>query len=163
MDEKPRKNDIPRESVWDYPRPPKVEDVTQPIRFEFNGKSIANSSNAKRVLERGHPPVYYVTLEEINANTLQNSTRKTWCEWKGEARYYDVRVGDMISKNAAWYYPNPTRAFEEIKDYLAFYAGKMDACYVGDELVKPQAGDFYGGWITSNIEGPFKGSPKGKV
>jgi len=147
------------ESVWDYPRPPKIERVKQAIKVEFNGDVIAKSTNAMRVLERGHPPVYYVPLEDINGKALQISARKTWCEWKGEASYYDVVVGEAVSKNAAWFYPNPTPDFVEIKDKVAFYAGKMEACYVGDELVEPQYGDFYGGWITSDIEGPFKGSP----
>jgi uncharacterized protein (DUF427 family) len=160
---KSKEDHLMPESVWDYPRPPKVEDVIQPVKIKFNDLTIADSLNVKRVLERGHPPVYYFPLEDINSKVIQASTKKTWCEWKGEAKYFDVQSGDRISKNAAWFYPNPTQAFKEIKDYVAFYAGKMDACYVGDELVKPQAGDFYGGWITSNIEGPFKGSQKERV
>jgi len=146
------------ECVWDYPRRPKVEQITQAIRVELNGKVLAQSSNVIRVLEKGHPPVYYVPLEDVNIETLQVSARKTWCEWKGEASYYDVVVGDAVSPNAAWFYPNPAPDFVEIKNKVAFYAGKMDACYVDGELVEPQAGDFYGGWITSNLEGPFKGS-----
>jgi uncharacterized protein (DUF427 family) len=149
-----------QESAWDYPRPPKIEPVKQAIKIEFNGVVIADSSNAKRVLERGHPPVYYLPLEDINSLVLLDSTRKTWCEWKGEASYYDVVVGDKVSKNAAWFYPNPSPDFLDIKDNVAFYAGKMEACYVGEELVIPQAGDFYGGWITTNIQGPFKGSSR---
>jgi uncharacterized protein (DUF427 family) len=159
MNQKLNNENGKRELVWDYPQPPRIEEVIQPIKITFNGKTVANSSNAKRVLERGHPPVYYVPLDEINVKTLQASSRRTWCEWKGEAYYYDVVVGGMISRNAAWYYPEPTPDFEEIRDFVAFYAGKMDACYLGKELVKPQAGDFYGGWITRNIEGPYKGSP----
>lgn len=146
------------ESVWDYPRIPIIEQVEQAIKIEFNGAVIAESFKSMRVLERGHPPVYYVPLEDINLKTLQVSTRTTWCEWKGEASYYDVIVGNAVSKNAAWFYPNPTPDFVEIKDKVAFYAGKMDKCYLGDEPVTPQAGDFYGGWITSNVKGPFKGT-----
>jgi uncharacterized protein (DUF427 family) len=159
MDNTDKKNSS-RESVWDYPRHPVVEGVLQPVEVIFNSEVIASSRNAKSVLEKGHPPVYYIPLEDVKKQSLQDSSRRTWCEWKGDAFYFHVVVGDRISKNAAWYYPNPTPAFDEIKNYLAFYAGKMDACYVGGEIVKPQAGDFYGGWITNDIEGPFKGSPK---
>jgi uncharacterized protein (DUF427 family) len=159
MDNTDKKNSS-RESVWDYPRHPVVEGVLQPVEVIFNSEVIASSRNAKSVLEKGHPPVYYIPLEDVKKQSLQDSSRRTWCEWKGDAFYFHVVVGDRISKNAAWYYPNPSLEFIEIKNYLAFYAGKMDACYVGGEIVKPQAGDFYGGWITNDIEGPFKGSPK---
>ena len=155
-----KKENVNRELVWDYPQTPRIEDVIQPIKIIFNGVTIADSLNAKRVLEKAHPPVYYLPLEEIKGKYLQASSQRTWCEWKGEAYYYDIVVGDTISKNAAWYYPNPAPDFDEIREYVAFYAGKMEACYVGEELVEPQAGDFYGGWITSTIEGPFKGGPK---
>lgn len=147
------------ESVWDYPRPPAVEDVHQRIRIIFNGELMVDSQNAKRVLETSHPPVYYIPLEDIKANTLQAISGRSWCEWKGEARYYDVQVGDQKAPKAAWYYPNPVPEYAEIKDYVAFYANKMEACFVGQERVAAQAGSFYGGWITANIQGPFKGGP----
>jgi uncharacterized protein (DUF427 family) len=152
-----------KESVWDYPRPPRIEPVKQAIKIELNGMVIAESSRAKRVLEKGHPPVYYLPLEDINAKVLRISSRRTWCEWKGEASYYDVMVGDLVSQNAAWFYPNPLPDFLDIRDHVAFYAGKMDACFVGDEVVEPQAGDFYGGWITANIQGPFKGNSRERM
>ncbi len=148
-----------RESVWDYPRPPAVEGVPQRIKIVFNGEIIVDSQNAKRVLETSHPPTYYIPLEDIKTEVLQASTRKTWCEWKGEAGYYDVLIGDRRAENAAWYYPNPLPDYAEIKGYVAFYASKMEACFVGDERVEPQRGGFYGGWITSNLDGPFKGDP----
>lgn len=148
-----------RESVWDYPRPPAVEDVPQRIKIVFNGEIIVDSQNAKRVLETSHPPTYYIPLEDIKPETLQPASARTWCEWKGEARYYDVVEGERTAEKAAWFYPNPTPDYAEIKDQVAFYASKMDACFVEDERVKPQPGDFYGGWITSSIDGPFKGSP----
>jgi uncharacterized protein (DUF427 family) len=150
------------ESVWDYPLPPKVEEFPQPIKIVFNGEIIANSLNSKRVLEKGHPPVYYIPMQDINSKLLKPSSKRTWCEWKGQAEYYDVIVGNQISINAAWYYPNPTPEFVEIAGYVAFYANKMEGCFVGDERVEAQAGGFYGGWITSNIQGPFKGSPSSK-
>jgi uncharacterized protein (DUF427 family) len=146
------------ESVWDYPRPPKVEDVLLQIKVIFDGEIIADSLNAKRVLETGHPPVYYLPLQDINTGFLRPSARRTWCEWKGEAMYYDVITANQISQNAAWFYQNPTQEFAEITNYVAFYAGKMEACFVGGERVKPQPGGFYGGWITANIAGPFKNS-----
>jgi uncharacterized protein (DUF427 family) len=148
------------ENVWDYPRPPAVEDVPQRIRIVFNDELITNSQNAKRVLETSHPPVYYIPLKDIKPNVLLPTSGSTWCEWKGEASYYDVRVGNVTAKRAAWYYPNPSPKYFEIKDYVAFYASKMDACFVGSERVRSQKGDFYGGWITSNLVGPFKGGPR---
>ena len=157
MDETINEQATERESVWAYQRPPAVEAVPQRIIIVFNGEVIADSQNAKRVLETSHPPTYYIPLEDIKTEVLQASTRRTWCEWKGEASYYDVLIGNRRAENAAWYYSNPLPDYAEIKDYLAFYASKMDACYVGDERVEPQPGGFYGGWITSNLDGPFKG------
>lgn len=149
-----------QESVWDYPRPPRVEDVKSPIRVVFNGVTIAETTRAQRVLESSHPPVYYIPPEEIAMEYLQRVPKaQSWCEWKGSAIYYDVQVGDRRAERAAWAYPEPTPGFVSITGYVAFYAGKMDACYVGDEKVEPQPGSFYGGWITSNIVGPFKGGP----
>lgn len=158
MNEKSINETVFRESVWDYPLPPKVEDFTIPIKIILNGEIVAESSNSKRVLEKGHPPVYYLPVQDINSTFLKSSPRKTWCEWKGEANYYDIVVGKQVSRNAAWFYPTPTPAFVEIAGYVAFYADKMEACFVGDERVKAQGGGFYGGWITSSIKGPFKGS-----
>jgi uncharacterized protein (DUF427 family) len=147
-----------RESVWDYPRPPSVEDFQERIRVVFNGQLIADTVNAKMVLERGHPPVYYLPLQDVLPTAIEHSSKKTWCEWKGEAHYFNVRVGGQAVSNAAWFYPHPRRDYVGIANYVAFYAGKMEACYVGDERVEPQPGEFYGGWITSEIKGPFKGS-----
>lgn len=146
-----------RESVWDYPRPPAIEDVQQRIKIVFKGEKIVDTQSAKRVLETSHPPTYYIPLQDIKSEVLQPATRRTWCEWKGEAKYYDVVIGDQMAKNAAWFYPNPNSDYVGIKGYVAFYAREMDACFVGDELVQAQPGAFYGGWITSNIDGPFKG------
>lgn len=148
-----------RESVWAYPHPPAVEDVPQKIKIVFNGQIIVDSQHAKRVLETGHPPVYYIPMQDIKNEALHSSSRRTWCEWKGEARYFDVILGDLTARNAAWFYPHPVPEFAEIKDLVAFYADKMDACFVGDERVQAQEGGYYGGWITSNIDGPLKGSP----
>lgn len=148
-----------QESVWDYPRPPRLEDVPQRLRVIFNGTTIADTHRAKRVLETSHPPTFYFPPEDVRLDYFQISSRATWCEWKGQAGYYIITVGDRQAIDAAWFYPNPTPDFLEIKAYVSFYASKVDACYVGEEKVLAQAGDFYGGWITSNIVGPFKGEP----
>ncbi|MDZ7704011.1 MAG: DUF427 domain-containing protein [Trueperaceae bacterium] len=146
-----------QESVWDYPRPPALESVSEHIRVEFGGEIIADTNRAMRVLETSHPPTYYIPPEDVNFEFLEETSRNTMCEFKGRATYYTVRVGDRVAENAAWAYPDPTPKFRDIQDYVTFYASKMDACYVGDEKVQAQEGDFYGGWITSKVVGPFKG------
>jgi uncharacterized protein (DUF427 family) len=146
-----------QESVWDYPRPPRLEDTNKHIQIIFNGVAIADTHNAKRVLETSHPPVYYIPPSDIKMEYLVRTPHSSFCEWKGPARYYTVAVGDKQVQNAAWFYPDPTPAFTAIKDYVAFYPQLMDACYVNGEKVQPQPGDFYGGWVTSDIVGPFKG------
>lgn len=153
----PEKPDCEQESVWDYPRPPRVEPVSEHIRVIFNGEVIADTNNAYRVLETSHPPSYYIPQEDININYLVKTDRRSFCEFKGGASYYTVTVGDKSAPDAGWYYASPISGFEQIKDHVSFYASKMDSCYVGDEEVKAQEGDFYGGWITSKIVGPFKG------
>lgn len=146
-----------QESVWDYPRPPRLEDSDKHIQIQFNGVMIADTYRAKRVLETSHPPVYYIPLEDMKQEYLQQTSRSTFCEWKGSAAYYTITVGDHIAENAAWFYPNPTPAFAGIENYVAVYPSRMDACYVDGETVQAQPGDFYGGWITKDIVGPFKG------
>lgn len=148
-----------QESVWDYPRPPRVEDSTKHIKVVFNNVVIADTQRAKRVVEASSPPVYYITPKDINMGHLKETQKNTICEWKGIASYYTVIVGDRQAQNAAWFYPNPTSGYTSIKNYVAFYPQKIDECYVDGELVKPQPGGFYGGWITSGIVGPFKGEP----
>ncbi|NDJ34298.1 MAG: DUF427 domain-containing protein [Chloroflexi bacterium] len=148
-----------QESVWDYPRPPRVEESDRRIRIVFNGETIADSTNAVRVLETSHPPAYYVPVEDVKMAYLTPTNRRTFCEFKGAASYYTIEVGDKTAENAAWAYKTPNKGYEAIKDYIAVYPSQMDACYVDDEQVQPQAGDFYGGWITSEIVGPFKGGP----
>lgn len=148
-----------QESVWDYPRPPRVEPVTRPVRVEFNGQVIAETRSALRVLETAGAPVYYIPPEDVKMAYLDQSGRRTFCEWKGQAVYFDVVVGVRSARLAAWAYPDPTPGYESLRDYLAFYAQKMDACFVGDEEVRPQPGMFYGGWITDDVVGPFKGEP----
>jgi uncharacterized protein (DUF427 family) len=148
-----------QESVWDYPRPPRIEDSPRHIQVFFNGILIAETRRAKRVLETSHPPVYYIPPQDIRMEYLVRTQHATWCEWKGQAAYYTVGVGEKQAENAAWFYPEPTPPFAALKEYVAFYPQKMDACYVDGERVTPQPGGFYGGWITRDIVGPFKGEP----
>lgn len=146
-----------QESVWDYPRPPRLEPLARPVRVSFGGEVVAESARAFRVLETSHPPTIYIPPDDVVARFLERSSRVTFCEWKGRARYHSLRVGDRRSPDAAWSYPSPTPRFEAIRDYFAFYPSRVDECTVGGEVVRTQAGDFYGGWITADIVGPFKG------
>ncbi len=148
-----------QESVWDYPRPPRLEPVLERLHILFNGVIIADTTRAYRVLETSHPPSYYIPREHVKANILRAESRRTICEFKGLASYWTVQVGEKVASHCAWGYENPTAAYAAIKGYLSFYAEPMDACFVGDEKVAPQPGNFYGGWITSKIIGPFKGAP----
>jgi len=148
-----------KESVWDYPRPPRLEKFSGELKVVFSGITIAHSKNAYQVLETSHPPVYYIPKEDIKTEFLRENNRTSLCEFKGIATYWDLKVGTQLIPNAAWSYEKPTPQFLPITGYLAFYSEKMDACYVNGEKVKPQSGNFYGGWITKNIQGPFKGAP----
>lgn len=148
-----------QEAVWDYPRPPRCEPTSKRIVVVFAGVTIADTVAAKRVLETSHPPVYYIPTADIDMRHLRRAAGGSLCEWKGLAQYYDVVVGSRVAEQAAWAYPQPTPAFAAIAGHLAFYAGMMDACTVDGELVRPQPGGFYGGWITSDLAGPFKGEP----
>ena len=131
-----------QESVWDYPRPPALEPETRRIRIVFNDTTIADSTDALRVLETSHPPVYYLPPEDVRTEVLERETQTTMCEFKGRAVYYTVTVGDRSIRNAAWSYPEPTDRYAELTDHFAFYPSKMDACYVGDEQASSQEGDF---------------------
>lgn len=148
-----------QESVWSYPRPPALEPSADRLVVVCGGVTIADTSHGLRVLETSHPPVYYFPPGDVRHEHLQHSPRSSYCEWKGRAVYYDVRVGAHILPGAAWAYPEPTVPFGPLADHVAFYCAPMDACYVGDERATPQPGNFYGGWVTSRIVGPFKGIP----
>lgn len=148
-----------QESVWDYPRPPALEPEKRRIRIVFNDTILADTTDALRVLETSHPPVYYLPPADVAMEHLQQESRSSMCEFKGRAVYYTVTVGDRSARQAAWAYPNPTDRYTDLADHLAFYPSKMDACYVGEEQARAQEGDFYGGWITDDIVGPFKGGP----
>lgn len=148
-----------RESVWDYPRPPRLEPVGRRVRVMFAGQTVADSSGALRVLETSHPPTYYIPPQDVRADLLERSARRSFCEFKGEAHYVSLRAGGRVSPDCGWTYPDPTPGFRPLKDHVAFYAGRVDECWVEDERARPQPGGFYGGWVTSDLEGPFKGEP----
>ena len=148
-----------QESVWDYPRPPRLEPTPRRIRIVFAGETIADTRRAWRVLETSHPPVYYLPLDDIRREWLIAAPGSSFCEWKGGAVYWTLRVGGREARRVAWSYPAPMLGFAPIRDHLAFYAGPLDECTVDGEAVCPQPGGFYGGWITTAVLGPFKGEP----
>jgi uncharacterized protein (DUF427 family) len=148
-----------QESVWDYPRPAGLEDTHKHLKVICQGIILAETDRGKRVLETSHPPAYYFPPEDIQLEYLIATSRQGLCEWKGRYQYYDIRIGDKQISQGAWQYFEPTTDFLAIQDYYGFFANVMDACYVNDEPVTPQPGDFYGGWITADIVGPFKGDP----
>ncbi|GAA2860625.1 hypothetical protein Acy02nite_56880 [Actinoplanes cyaneus] len=147
------------ESVWDYPRPPRLERTTSRVTIVHAGMVIVDSDRCWRVLETSHPPVYYVPRDDITAGALERAAGRSFCEFKGDATYWDVVAGDVRVPQAGWSYESPTPAYREMAGAVAFYPSRVDECRVAGELVQPQEGDFYGGWITSGIVGPFKGGP----
>lgn len=154
---KPTKPGPGQESVWDYPRPPKAEAVSHHVRIVYNDEIIADSNRTIRVLETSHPPVYYIPQEDVKMEYLTPSSHKSFCEFKGMASYFNLEVNGKKENSVAWCYPDPGPRFVSLKNYMAVYPSRMEACYVNDEKVQAQEGDFYGGWITSKIVGPFKG------
>ena len=148
------------ERVWDYPRPPALRECSQRVRVELGGETLADSTRALRVLETSHPPTIYVPPDDVRLDLLAASAaRSSWCEFKGAARYFDAVVGGERSRAVAWAFPDPSRGYEALRDHVAFYPGRVDAAWLGEERVLAQAGDFYGGWITADLVGPFKGPP----
>lgn len=143
--------------MWDYPRPPRVEPVPERIRVLHGGVAIVDTTAAMRVLETTHPPTYYVPRPDVRMDRLVPVSGSTFCEFKGSASYF--AHADAPSVPVAWAYESPSPGFEAIQGHLAFYAERVDECWVGEEKVEPQAGNFYGGWITSWVKGPFKGGP----
>jgi uncharacterized protein (DUF427 family) len=147
------------ESVWDYPRPPALQACARRVRIELGGRVIADSTAALRILETSHPPTIYVPPGDVDAACFQAAPGSSYCEWKGFAAYLDVVAGERREPAAAWTYREPVAANAQLRDHIAVYPGRMDACWLGDERVSAQEGDFYGGWITAEIVGPFKGAP----
>jgi len=150
--------DLPLENVQSYPRPPALEAVPQLIEVRLGGALVARTMRALRVLETHHAPSYYLPPDDIRA-MLRPVAGSSFCEWKGIARYFDVTAGTTTARRAAWCYDEPSPRFAPLAGFIAFYAGLMEACRVGDARVLPQPGDFYGGWVTPNLEGIVKGAP----
>jgi uncharacterized protein (DUF427 family) len=147
------------ESVWDYPRPPRLERSSEEVTVVLGGEEIARTHESLRVLETSHPPTYYLPRSAFVAGSLRTAQGGSYCEWKGAASYLDVVGGDVVAARAGWFYPVPTAPYGPIVDHVALYPGRMDRCTVDGEVVRPQPGDFYGGWVTSRVVGPFKGEP----
>ncbi len=148
-----------QESVWDYPRPPRVEPSAEHVEVVLGGAVVAETTCSLRVLETSHPPTYYVPAEDFAPGTLAPVAGATWCEWKGRAAYFDLVAGNVHASRAAWAYPEPTAGFEVLRGYVAVMPAAVDRCAVDGETVRPQEGGFYGGWVTSRVVGPFKGIP----
>jgi uncharacterized protein (DUF427 family) len=148
-----------QESVWAYPRPPRLEATRRSLRVVLDRNVIAQTHRGFRILETSHPPNYYFPPGDVADGALARSGGASCCEFKGSANYFDVRSGNRVERDAAWGYDDPSPGFEPIRGYVAFYPGRMDACFVDDELVVAQPGGFYGGWITADVVGPFKGAP----
>lgn len=148
-----------QESAWDYPRPPRVEAGSVRIRIVLGGEVILDSVDSVRVLETSHPPVYYLPRSAFAPGTLEPADGSSFCEFKGAAQYLTVRGGGKVAEAAAWFYPEPAQGYEALAGRVAVYPGRMDYCEVDGERVRPQAGGFYGGWITERVVGPFKGEP----
>ncbi len=148
------------ELVWEYPRPPAVVPCKRRVRVEKAGEVLAESTRALRVLETSHPPTIYVPPADVRLELLEEIVaRSTWCEFKGAARYLDATVDGRRFAAVAWFYPNPMPEYEALRDHVCFYPGRVDGVWLDDECVRAQEGDFYGGWITEDLVGPFKGAP----
>jgi uncharacterized protein (DUF427 family) len=148
-----------QESVWDYPRPPRVEPSDEVVEVRLGGRVVARTDRTLRVLETSHPPTYYLPEAAFEPGVLRPAEGRTYCEFKGEAAYYDLVAGDVVAGRAAWTYPAPTPGFEQLRGHVAVMPGAVDSCTVDGEVVTPQEGGFYGGWVTSRVVGPFKGGP----
>jgi len=145
--------------VWDYPRPPSALVTPRHVVLEVGGQVLGDTRRAIRVCETSHPPTYYVPRADLTAELLERASSGSWCEWKGQATYWDVVAGDRRVASAGWSYEQPTPGYEHLAGAVAFYPGRLDRVTVGGEVVRPQPGDLYGGWITDEVVGPFKGAP----
>ena len=150
---KPKKN---QESVWDYPRPPRIKLDERDIQVYLNVLQIAHTRKARKIMETASPPTFYLPTGDVDMSVLKPNQQTSFCEWKGQALYYDFSFNDINISSVAWSYPNPTNQFKVIKNHIAFYPSKLK-CHINGELVSAQQGGFYGGWITTEIIGPFKG------
>ena len=148
-----------QESVWDYPRPPRLEHCAARLRVVFAGATVADTVCGYRVLETSHPPVYYFPPQDVRLDCLEPAAGRSCCEFKGTARYWSLAIDGRRTERAAWSYAEPSAEFAALLDHFAFYAARVEACWVDDERVQAQPGDFYGGWVTASVIGPFKGAP----
>ena len=147
-----------QESVWDYPRPPRLQKDFRKIQIRANGKIVAESQAAFRVLETASPPTFYIPPNDVDTESFTLGSSFSLCEWKGKANYWCMNVDGVFIEDIAWTYADPYPGFELIAGCFSFYPNRL-ACYVDGERVQAQAGQLYGGWITSEIVGPFKGEP----
>nr|WP_293911935.1 DUF427 domain-containing protein [Deinococcus sp.] len=152
-----------QESVWAYPRPPRLERTPRRLQVWLGGELIADTARstqqAFRVLETSHPPGYYLPPDAFLPGVISRAGGSSMCEFKGAASYWTLSAAGQVAERAAWSYERPTSAFAGMAGYVALYAGRVDECQVAGEVVTPQPGEFYGGWITADIVGPFKGVP----
>ena len=156
---KPEQPGPGQESVWDYPRPPRLEQSNETVEVVLGGQVIARTTRGWRVLETSHPPTYYLPREAFVDGALRPTPGTSMCEWKGQASYFDLVAGDAVAARAGWTYASPTTRFAELSDAIAVMPELVDRCVVNGETVQPQPGSFYGGWVTSRVVGPFKGAP----
>jgi uncharacterized protein (DUF427 family) len=156
---KPEQPGPGQESVWDYPRPPRLERTDEEVEVVLGGQVVARTSAAYRVVETSHPPTYYVPADSFADGVLRPTDGSSTCEWKGRAAYFDLVTPARTAPQAGWTYPSPTPAFAGLVGHVAVYPGRVDECRVDGEVVRPQDGGFYGGWITDRVVGPFKGGP----
>ena len=145
-----------QESVWDYPRPPLMVPDRRLVEVRVGELLIAQTRGAIRVLETASPPSFYLPPEDVRTELLQPVGGHSFCEWKGRASYFDVTAPSCVIAQAAWSYEQPLEAFARLADHIGFYPGRI-ACYVDGQSVRPQAGGFYGGWVTDEVVGPSKG------
>ena len=148
-----------QESVWTYPRPPRLERTGRRLRVVVGETVVAETTRGLRVLETAHPPTYYFPPADVRLDLLRPHPGLSACEWKGLAEYLDVVVDGRVLPRAAWRYPDPLPRFADLRGHVAFYPGRVDGAFVDDERAEPQPGDLFGGWVTSGVVGPFKGAP----
>jgi uncharacterized protein (DUF427 family) len=147
------------ESVWDYPRPPRLEHSDEHVVVVHRGRTLVDTTRALRMLETSHPPTYYFPREDVDESVMQEVEGSTWCEFKGQAAYADIVIDSERIPRAIWWYPAPTAPYQQLTGHISLYPGRVDRCTIDGEVVQAQEGDFYGGWITHRITGPFKGGP----
>jgi uncharacterized protein (DUF427 family) len=140
-----------QESIWDYPARPRIEPSPRHVQVMLGGVVIADSHRPLRMLERGHPPVFYIPPEDVRWPYFVTTTHATTCEYKGAAHYLHIRAGGRMAEEAAWSYPEPSPGYEAIRNYVAIYPGRVDRATVDDEIVRPERAAYFGGWVTRDL------------